>query len=305
MAISGSTIVIGAPGHYYGIGAAYVFTDTTGTWSQAAELSGSDSTGGDKFGYSVVTSGSQVVVGAKGHGSTGAAYVFGDSSGSWAQTQELSDPEDGINDQFGWSMATSGSTLVISAVKAHDDTGAIFVYTSVGGAWTEQAELSAADGFANDYFGDKVAVSGNRIVAGAPGHTNEQGAAYVFSGSGANWKQTDELTASDGQHNDCFGWAVGLSGKTVLIGAEQTNADNGAAYVFKLKARSKWTRSPSCPTTTGAPATSSATRRRYREPPLWSVPIRPKAAPAPLCSTSSEHRRARVSVARVSVAGLS
>ncbi|MGH9018123.1 MAG: FG-GAP repeat protein, partial [Acidimicrobiales bacterium] len=242
VAISGSTVVVGAPARDFGIGAAYVFSDGGGTWTQQAELTGSDSSGGDKFGSSVVAaSASQVMVGAKGHAATGAVYVFSDSGGPWGQAQELSDPEGGADDMFGWSMATSGATLVVSAVKAHNDTGAVFVYTPDGdGNWTERAELSAADGFANDYFGDKVAISGNRIVAGAPGHNSEQGAAYVFSGSGATWKQTDELTASDGQHNDCFGWAVGLAGKTVLVGAEQTDNDNGAAYVFKLKGGSKW-----------------------------------------------------------------
>ena len=139
---------------------------------------------------------------------------------------------------FGWSMTLSGSTLVVSAVR-HAANGAIYVFTDTGGPWAEQAELTAADGFANDYFGDKVAMSGNRIVAGAPGHTTEQGAAYVFTGSGTSWHQTAELTASDGQHNDCFGWSVGIAGKTVLVGAEQTNADSGAAYVF-TKTGAKW-----------------------------------------------------------------
>jgi len=62
-----------------GIGAAYVFADSGGTWTQQGELLDTDGTGdgADKFGYSVVTSGSSVMVGAKGYsGSKGAVYVF-------------------------------------------------------------------------------------------------------------------------------------------------------------------------------------------------------------------------------------
>ena len=240
--ISGSTIVVGAPGYYFNLGAAYVFTGSGSTWTQAAELNDTDptSTGADKFGYSVVTSGSTAMVGAKGYSAaTGAVYVFDDSGGSWSQVQKLSAADAAPAAMFGWSMALSGTTLVVSAVKAHNDTGADYVFTQSAGAWTQQAELSASDGFTDDYFGDKVATDGTRIVAGAPGHNKDQGAAYVFTGSGAHWTQVAEIEASDGAPDACFGWAVGLAGKTILIGAEQTDADNGAAYVFR-KTGSHW-----------------------------------------------------------------
>jgi hypothetical protein len=242
VAISGTTVAIGAPDHYYGIGAAYVFTDTGGTWSEQAELNatGLGTMTGVKFGYSVVTSGATVMVGADGYNAkAGAVFVFTDTGGTWTQQATLTPADAGADDQFGWSMAVSGSTLLVSAVKAHDDTGAVYVFSDTGGTWAQQAELTASDGAAENYFGDKVAISGSRIVAGAPGHHDEQGAAYVFTGSGATWKQVGELTASDGGPDDCFGWAVGLSGKTVLVGAEQTHGDSGAAYVFK-KPGGRW-----------------------------------------------------------------
>jgi len=235
VSISGTTVVIGAPGHYYGIGSAYVFTETNGSWTQQAELlaAGQEGTGGSKFGWSVVTSGSTAMVGADQYsGALGAVYDFTDSGGTWTEQGTLSGAPIVTGDKFGWSMALSGSTLVVSAVK-HGGNGAIFVFTDEGGTWTYQATLTAGDGASNDYFGDKVATNGKRIVAGAPGHNQTQGAAYVFDGSGDTWTQTAELTASDGGPNDCFGWSMGLSGTTVLVGAEQTNNDSGAAYVFK------------------------------------------------------------------------
>jgi hypothetical protein len=240
VAVSGSTVVIGAPG--YGLGAAYVFSDTSGTWTQQAELTeptGGTGEGATKFGNSVAISGSTVMAGADGDG-TGAVFAYTDTAGSWTLADELSAPDGVIGDQFGWSMALSGSTLVVSAVT-HASNGAIYVFTDIAGTWTYQAELVASDGRDNDYFGDKVATDGTRIVAGAPGHKEMQGAVYVFDGSGPTWNQVAELTASDGGPDDCFGWAVGLSGKTVLVGAEKTHADSGAAYVFTQRNARKWT----------------------------------------------------------------
>jgi hypothetical protein len=50
--------------------------------------------------------------------------------------------------------------------------------------WTHQAQLTAADGTTFDNLGYAIAISGNDIIAGAPGDdafTNEdQGAAYLF-----------------------------------------------------------------------------------------------------------------------------
>ena len=49
---------------------------------------------------------------------------------------------------------------------------------------TQTAKLTASNGAARDFLGDSVAVSGDTIVAGAPGATvnghARQGAAYVF-----------------------------------------------------------------------------------------------------------------------------
>jgi hypothetical protein len=240
VAISGSTVVVGSPGTTSGLGSAYVFTGSGGSWSQQAEFTSPNPSGADKFGYSVETSGSLVMVGADGQNvKTGAVYVYADNAGSWSEQAELL-ASDGIpGDQFGWSMAISGSSLVVSAVR-HNANGAIYVFTDVGGIWSQAAELAAADGANNDYFGDKVATDGTRIVAGAPGHDSTTGAAYVFTLSHGQWAQTGEMKASDGAQNDCFGWSVGLSGKTVLVGAEQHNQHAGAAYVFQMKG-AKWT----------------------------------------------------------------
>jgi hypothetical protein len=93
---------------------------------------------------------------------------------------------------------------------------------------TQLAELTASNsgGIASG-FGDAIAMSGDTIVVGAPG----AGAAYVFvkpTSGWANMTQTAELTPSDGALALDFGFSVGISGNTIVVGSYSHNA----AYVF-------------------------------------------------------------------------
>jgi FG-GAP repeat len=243
VAISGSTVVVGAPEHNTGIGAVYVFARSAGTWSQQAELVGSDSTFGAYFGSSVAISGSTAVVGAVDIGGNGtpagpgAAYVFVRSGPYWAQHAELTASSvTGIN-FFGASVAISGATVLVGATGVYGDPGSAYVYVRSGtawlGTWSQQAELTAGDGAANDQFGQPVAISGSTALVGAFEHDSSTGAAYVFTQSGTAWPQQAELTGGDGAANDEFGWSVALSGSTAVVGAYGHNSSTGAAYVFK------------------------------------------------------------------------
>src|SRR5690349_4659021 len=64
---------------------------------------------------------------------------------------------------------------------------------------------------------------------GRPGHNHLLGAAYTFQRNGCSWSQAQELTASNPQNNDRFGFRVALSadGGTALVGTA-----NGSEYVF-------------------------------------------------------------------------
>jgi hypothetical protein len=253
----GSTVVAGAPDHTVGNnsdqGAAYVFSNSGGSWAQSAELTASDGGANDLLGNSVGVSGdgSTVVAGAPEHtvgnnSAQGAVYVFSDSGGSWAQSAELTASDGGANDQLGYSVGLSGdgSAAVAGAPYRSGSQGAVYVFSDSGGSWAQSAELTASDGVTDDELGNSVALSGDgsTVVAGAPDHTvsnnSDQGAAYVFSNSGGSWAQSAELTASDGAANDQLGSSVGVSGdgSTVVAGAPDhtvgNNSNQGAAYVF-------------------------------------------------------------------------
>jgi hypothetical protein len=120
VAISGTTAVVGAPAYAKNAGRAYVFTETAFGWTQVAELKGSDTVAGDSFGNSVAISGTTAVVSATALDSGGAsltdrAYVFTGTAGSWTQVAEL---KGSATDQFGASVAISGTTAVVGAPDA-------------------------------------------------------------------------------------------------------------------------------------------------------------------------------------------
>jgi hypothetical protein len=249
VAVSGSTAVVGAPYHAVGSngnqGAAYVFVQTSGAWTQQAELISSNGASGDELGSSVALSGSTAVVGSpeKTIGSNteqGAAYVFVESGGKWGQQAELTSSDGAFFDQFGVSVADSGSTAVIGApwktVDSNEEQGAAYVFVQTSGTWIQETELTSSDGASGDLFGYSVAISGSTAMVGAYNHNLVTGAVYVFVESGGTWSQQAELTASDGGTNAEFGWSVAVSGSTAVVGAVNntvgSNTHEGTAYVF-------------------------------------------------------------------------
>jgi RHS repeat-associated protein len=246
VAVSGSRIVVGA----YGL-SAYVLTLSGGSWTETAELHASDSGGAvDGFGFAVDISGLSIVVGAYGHEiaggiSNGVAYVFGLMGGSWTQTAELStSAQTEAVAEFGFSVAISGSTLVVGddnrIVNGNEEQGAAYVYSLTAGSWALASELTASDGTGKDYFGYAVSIADNEILVGAFNHTvggnSGQGAAYLFNSQGGAWPLTSELTASDGVSYDQFGAALGISGSNLIVGAGRhqvgSNAAQGVAYMY-------------------------------------------------------------------------
>ena len=200
LSLSGDTLLVGAPfmlDQTLGpIGATYVFTQTGGTWTQTQELTASDADVTDYFGWAVKHVGDTAVIGANSHnrganGTEGAAYVFVNSGGTWAQTQELepSDGTPGDGHQFGNSVAFDGTTLLIGAPSYDYNSTGIYIpgeayaFTNTGGTWTEAQILQPDDSADGDQFGFAVALEGTTALIGTPaaniGANAHQGAAYA------------------------------------------------------------------------------------------------------------------------------
>jgi hypothetical protein len=234
VAISGTTVVVGAYRHAKDAGRAYVFTKTASGWKQAAELKGSGNVTKDGFGTSVAVSGTTAVVSAEGHANgAGAAYVFTGTATGWDQAAELKGSHTVAGDNFGSSVAISGTTAVVSAYGQANSAGSAYVFTETAGVWKQAAELKGSDTTAGDYFGISAAISGTTVVVGAYDHANLAGRAYLFTKTASGWKQTEELKGSDVVANDNFGISVAVSGTAAVVGAYGDGTRAGRAFVFR------------------------------------------------------------------------
>jgi hypothetical protein len=227
---------------------------------QQAELSASPGSRGEELGESVAISGNTIVVGtpnyvnASTNAEQGAAYVFTKPASGWANATQVAvlAPKRGQPEElFGHSVAVSGNTVVVGApfreVGEHTGQGAAYVFVRPGRRWKDAAPtatLTDADGKAHEFFGEAVAVSGDVVVCGAPGHTTgadaQRGVVDVFRRPAGGWKgaltQSARLKASDGRAHDALGISVAFSGETIVAGADLHSIDGrageGAAYVF-------------------------------------------------------------------------
>ena len=233
VAIQGNTAVVGAYLHSLsgksGAGAAYVFERTGTTWTQVAKLTAADSAAGDNFGIDVDLDANTVLVGAwfkNGlFAQQGSAYVFTRSNGAWSQQARLTDVGGSASDWFGNSVALEGDTAVVGA-PADDlifsDRGTAHVFTRSGSTWTKRTTLDPGLGGASDFFGQSVSIHNGSIAVGAPGSDispgGNEGAVYVFTGSGASWPLQQKLSHPAPLPNHSMGSAVAIRGDTVASG---------------------------------------------------------------------------------------
>lgn len=224
--VDGSNAIVGAPAHAGVAGSAYVFNDTGGTWSQAAELNGSVALG--YFGYAVGISGTNAIVGAPGVPTkTGNAFIF-TNTGTWAKTATLSGVGGGVHD-FGQAVAIDGTVAAVGSWSTK--TGYAYVYNQSGGAWVQTALPAVAD------LGSSAAVSGNTVVVGAVNASGNNGKAYVYTSSGT---LTATVIPSGKEGGDFFtNRAVGISGATLIVGAPDHGAV-GSAFVFNNTSGNTW-----------------------------------------------------------------
>jgi hypothetical protein len=223
-------------------GAAADACETQMLWGSAVGM-------GDEFGRAMAASGNLVVVGAPLEDGYGAAYVYrlDPDTGAWSQESRLVATDGGSGDEFGTSVATNGSVIVVGAPRNDElagNAGAAYVFRFVPelGEWQQEAKLTASDAAVADFLGQSVAVTGDVVIAGAyldDDLGTESGAAYVFqhdSDSGG-WLEQAKLVPSDGATRDRFGWSVAASGDVLVVGAYQDDdngSNSGSAYVFRL-----------------------------------------------------------------------
>lgn len=134
-------------------------------------------------------------------------------------------------DYFAASIDIDGDVLVSGAPiwnrPAGEGTEAAYVYRMApAGDWKLDATLIASDrddGFQFDqFFGESVAIDGNRIAVGAPGADDvnlgdNTGAVYVFEYRDLAWVQTAKLNPAKAKLGAKFGRGLALDGDLLAV----------------------------------------------------------------------------------------
>jgi hypothetical protein len=200
-----------------------------------------------EFGQSISMSGSVLAVGDVSSAEQASVYIFTASTGTLIH--RLQSPLPGVDIQFGVSVSIDGSYIAVGAPFAdfsgNDNSGLVFIYQLSNGQLLRTIQNPNSFGQRSlDQFGRSVAVSGTRLVVGAPSEdsagVDRSGVVYVFDLLTGNLISTltNPIPAFEGRDN--FGVKVAISGEVVLVAAPFDNinnpstgaADAGRVHVF-------------------------------------------------------------------------
>lgn len=234
-------------------GAAYIYERFNGQWALTAELLAPDPGApftSEEFGHAVAVSGNTAIVSSirfPDPERRGIVYVYvRDSAGKWNLQADLMASDSDFTDEFGWSLALEGETLLVSAIGDDDhgqNSGAVYVFTRSGTTWTQQTKITMPGSFGDSGFGVDIALDGDTAIIGAEDYNDYQGEAHIFVRSGSAWLHQATLTASDPEENCAYAETVAIDGDTAIVGAHARNVfwtNSGAAYVYQ-RSGTTWT----------------------------------------------------------------
>jgi len=156
-------------------------------------------------------------------------------------TATLDFPSPAAGDNFGVTVALSGTRLIVGADREDtggDDAGSAYVYDLAGTSPTTPivALHNPQPGTSESYFSSAVGISGARAVVGAWRTDGERGRVWVYDLESAT-PSVAILAVQDSTRRNLFGTAVAISGNYVAVGAygDNTGADDaGRIYVYDL-----------------------------------------------------------------------
>jgi hypothetical protein len=164
---------------------------------------------------------------------------------AWLE-QKIAADDGQSSDLFGFRTLVVGDTAFVSVPAPGPRAGSVCIYTRGPDGWTLSQRISATPPAGtppnwSDFFGWSLAVSGDRLLVGAPEvfdpMNGPAGGAFLFTrGGDGQWMQTATFLPSIPGTLDWYGEAVAMAGDTVLIGEQIYDRNGpesrGATHVF-------------------------------------------------------------------------
>ena len=238
-----------------------------GNSKKVLELRAPDAEPLDLFSSSVAVNNHMAIVGAKLDTNeqgfnVGAVYVYDKKLGKLEFREKLIPTDGQPGDCFGTSVAMNtefvfvGAAAVLAAPLSEFEgfgpstmvglpQGAVYTYISLlGRGFLKTAKLSASDGKPADMFGFDVAATDDWLIVGAPGRSDQRGAAYIFKRSGAAWIEMQILDDAQIEEGTNMGSSVAIHGDFAIVGVgnifdltlpvSSITQGSGKAFVYKL-----------------------------------------------------------------------
>ena len=256
VAVNGHSAIIGAqdsrgPGHEQNAGAAYIFTESGGVWSEQQKLAG-DALFNAAFGYSVDIDdeNDRCAVGQiYDAGSHGKIRIYARAAGVWALEGTFTAT---ANTWFSASIDLRNDLLAVGAPGPQgafwpdNRYGDVVVYKRVGGSWAEYGTILHTN---KNNFGSSVQLYGTTyILISEPGATVDGkangGVVYLYQDQGSgSYSLVDTLSASDVAASERCGYGYGPTGVAVSESVPRAAMAGGVAstgveeaYTFDLPA---------------------------------------------------------------------
>lgn len=163
--------------------------------------------------------------------------------------EKLPRPDTAHAPSFGVSVALEDSIAVVGASGEEacgENAGAVYVYEREAGpqfdAWRGTARLTPRRCRPNTFFGERVVLSGNRLLVSTSseeGMGGEVSAAYVFERSPIEgWEQTARFTGASDREEGVFASDIALDGDRAVVSTsgDVNGAYGGAVYVYTYDA---------------------------------------------------------------------
>lgn len=206
----------------------------------------------------------------------GAAYVYIRSGNSWVYDAYLKAPVPDANDRFGLSVAIRGDVIAVgspmedgawSGLTADQnddsapDSGAVYVFRRINGEWAEPEYIKDSFPGEGDQFGSALALSESFLAVSSPyedsdgalgeigppnNNSSASGAVHVFDPVGYGWAFRVRLKASNLDSQDTAGRALVAYEGTLVVGApgeasldpldpnDDSGQGAGAVYTYEL-----------------------------------------------------------------------
>ena len=242
--LEGDEAVIGADrrddGAAVDAGAAFHFRRSGGIWNEGQELRASQTQADAHFGARAALAWPWLAVSAPEHDGahvdSGAVFLFEWNGTSWQERQILLGTA--ADQGFGSSLALADSMLIVGAPRDDGfggDSGLAFHFEYDGANWNLASSFAAPDAQLGQEFGTALALSGERLVIGAPGDQNATGALYAFEFGGTSFVFQDKHVSSDAAVGGRLGQSVAVDGDLAIAGATndpQAGTNAGLAHAF-------------------------------------------------------------------------